>query len=156
MANIGSVPVGLQCWPCSGQAGITWPNPVPKLSRQTICLKIEKRPVFVYSGARGSLCLLWSLGRNFCERWISLRLKTSVCMWVSIFRKASNLMHINFIFVIYYLLLSLNFKKPQLISCAFQRCRLLEDLCRLTVILKSSPASDPHAVRISSKFSPPD
>ncbi|XP_038692688.1 type 2 DNA topoisomerase 6 subunit B-like isoform X2 [Tripterygium wilfordii] len=36
-----------------------------------------------------------------------------------------------------------------LISCAFQRCRLSEDLCRLSVVLKPSPASDPPVVGIS-------
>ncbi|XP_043805595.1 type 2 DNA topoisomerase 6 subunit B-like isoform X2 [Manihot esculenta] len=36
-----------------------------------------------------------------------------------------------------------------LISSAFQRCRLSEDICRLSVILKSSPASDAPIIRIS-------
>ncbi|ONI30442.1 hypothetical protein PRUPE_1G251700 [Prunus persica] len=37
----------------------------------------------------------------------------------------------------------------QLISSAFQRCHASEDLCRLSVILKRSPQSDPHSVLIS-------
>ncbi|XP_024023902.1 type 2 DNA topoisomerase 6 subunit B-like, partial [Morus notabilis] len=37
----------------------------------------------------------------------------------------------------------------QLISSAFQRCRVSEDLCRLSIILRFSPASDPHLVQIS-------
>lgn len=41
----------------------------------------------------------------------------------------------------------------QLISSAFQRCRVSEDLCRLSIILRFSPASDPLIVQISSKFS---
>lgn len=40
----------------------------------------------------------------------------------------------------------------QLISSAFQRCRVSEDLCRLSVILRVSAASDPHTIHISSKF----
>ncbi|XP_065875475.1 type 2 DNA topoisomerase 6 subunit B-like [Euphorbia lathyris] len=36
-----------------------------------------------------------------------------------------------------------------LISSAFQRCRASEDVCRLSVVLKSSLPSDPSAVRIS-------
>ncbi|KAH9773231.1 Type 2 DNA topoisomerase 6 subunit B-like [Citrus sinensis] len=37
-----------------------------------------------------------------------------------------------------------------LISAAFQRCRVSEDLCRLSVVLKRSSDSDPSTVRISS------
>ncbi|XP_050131610.1 type 2 DNA topoisomerase 6 subunit B-like isoform X2 [Malus sylvestris] len=37
----------------------------------------------------------------------------------------------------------------QLISSAFQRCRTSEDLCRLSVLLKRSPPSDPRSVQIS-------
>ncbi|KAL9423907.1 hypothetical protein AB3S75_035907 [Citrus x aurantiifolia] len=36
-----------------------------------------------------------------------------------------------------------------LISAAFQRCRVSEDLCRLSVVLKRSSDSDPSTVRIS-------
>ncbi|XP_021635214.2 type 2 DNA topoisomerase 6 subunit B-like [Hevea brasiliensis] len=36
-----------------------------------------------------------------------------------------------------------------LISSAFQRCRVSEHICRLSVVLKSSPASDPPIIRIS-------
>ncbi|XP_043723375.1 type 2 DNA topoisomerase 6 subunit B-like isoform X2 [Telopea speciosissima] len=36
-----------------------------------------------------------------------------------------------------------------LISSAIQRCRIAEDLCRLTVVLKRIPDSDPPLVRIS-------
>ncbi|KAG5520907.1 hypothetical protein RHGRI_033461 [Rhododendron griersonianum] len=36
-----------------------------------------------------------------------------------------------------------------LISCAIQRCRMSDHLCRLSVLLKSSPSSDPPLVRIS-------
>ncbi|KAJ4829094.1 hypothetical protein Tsubulata_029424 [Turnera subulata] len=36
----------------------------------------------------------------------------------------------------------------QLISCSFQRCRLSDDLCRLSVVLRSSPPPNP-VVRIS-------
>lgn len=42
----------------------------------------------------------------------------------------------------------------QLISSAFQRCRTSEDLCRLSVLLKRSPPSDPRSVQISG-ISPP-
>ena len=38
----------------------------------------------------------------------------------------------------------------QLISSAIQRCRLSEALCRLSVVLKRSPNSDPLLLRISS------
>ncbi|GAV61022.1 hypothetical protein CFOL_v3_04550, partial [Cephalotus follicularis] len=36
-----------------------------------------------------------------------------------------------------------------LISCSFQRCRVANDLCRLSVVLKSSPASDTLQISIS-------
>ncbi|XP_024042200.1 type 2 DNA topoisomerase 6 subunit B-like [Citrus clementina] len=36
-----------------------------------------------------------------------------------------------------------------LISAAFQRCRVSEDLCRLSVVLKRSSDSDPSTVRVS-------
>ncbi|XP_042503171.1 type 2 DNA topoisomerase 6 subunit B-like isoform X2 [Macadamia integrifolia] len=36
-----------------------------------------------------------------------------------------------------------------LISSAIQRCRIAEDLCRLSVVLKRIPDSDPPLVRIS-------
>ncbi|XP_058193150.1 type 2 DNA topoisomerase 6 subunit B-like [Rhododendron vialii] len=36
-----------------------------------------------------------------------------------------------------------------LISCAIQRCRMSDHLCRLSVLLKYSPSSDPTLVRIS-------
>ncbi|KAI8527089.1 hypothetical protein RHMOL_Rhmol12G0048700 [Rhododendron molle] len=36
-----------------------------------------------------------------------------------------------------------------LISCAIQRCRMSNHLCRLSVLLKSFPSSDPPLVRIS-------
>ncbi|GAY36350.1 hypothetical protein CUMW_021580 [Citrus unshiu] len=36
-----------------------------------------------------------------------------------------------------------------LISVAFQRCRVSEDLCRLSVVLKRSSDSDPSTVRVS-------
>ncbi|KAK3017109.1 hypothetical protein RJ639_006959 [Escallonia herrerae] len=39
---------------------------------------------------------------------------------------------------------------PQFIYCAIQRCRKSDELCRLSVALKSSPLSDPHIVQISS------
>ncbi|XP_037497141.1 type 2 DNA topoisomerase 6 subunit B-like isoform X2 [Jatropha curcas] len=37
----------------------------------------------------------------------------------------------------------------QLISSAFQRCRVSDDICRLSVLLKSSPASDLPIIQIS-------
>ncbi|CAK9158171.1 unnamed protein product [Ilex paraguariensis] len=36
-----------------------------------------------------------------------------------------------------------------LISCAIQRCRMSDELCRLSVVLKSSPLSNPPLLRIS-------
>ncbi|KAK3041798.1 hypothetical protein RJ639_000314 [Escallonia herrerae] len=38
---------------------------------------------------------------------------------------------------------------PQFIYCAIQRCRKSDELCRLSVALKSSPLSDPQIVQIS-------
>lgn len=40
----------------------------------------------------------------------------------------------------------------QLISSAIQRCRMSEDLCRLSVVLKRSPVSDPPILGISSNI----
>lgn len=37
----------------------------------------------------------------------------------------------------------------QLISSAIQRCRIADHLCRLSVLLKSSPSFEPPLVRIS-------
>lgn len=44
------------------------------------------------------------------------------------------------------------FEFLQLISSAFQRCRLSEDLCRLSVLLDQSTNNDPPITCISSNF----
>lgn len=52
-----------------------------------------------------------------------------------------------FLFTIFYFFL----KRSQFISSAIQRCRMSGELCRLSVILKCSPSSNPLVLLISSK-----
>lgn len=56
--------------------------------------------------------------------------------------------------LIYLFLLIYKWHRLQLVSSAIQRCRLSGELCRLSVVVKCSPPSDPFLIRISSKFLP--
>jgi hypothetical protein len=112
------------------------------------------------AGARESELLSVRFPRVFFNGVCFGSCNLSACEFLQTVRESSNffinrlsqthyfLKHFD-IFVCYFIFYFL--KRSQFISSAIQRCRLSGELCRLSVILKCSPSSDPLVLLVSSK-----